>query len=945
MDFLVVDSGGVQLAYIDDYTSAVVNEKAYAPSTLKIEISRFSTNASELKPGNFVVTMDSPSIVFLLEYQETDDEDEEYTLAVRGKEVGPSVSRVVIPPSGETHDEVSSMAAETALYHYVDNHIGPAASSSRSLDRFRLATDEGKGLSVSVRSRYEQLADVLYRISQLSGLGWQTVYDGSLNEYEFQVYQGSDLSGQVIFSVDFDATLGEKVLHNEQDWKTYAFVAGQGEGANREVVETYIEDTEPTSYDRREAFIDARDVKNTEGSTTVLTQRGDEMLEDNKPEESFEIKVNPLGSFVFRQHWDIGDLVLVRSRDKLHEKTVRVITVKRTFRRDESGTQESIDTTLARPWPKLSDRALAAATASSTGEGTVDYPLVDEGSNYRFDKDLKIQEDSPTIEFMETDIEEGEAGKRLWLHKNQGNFYFLLDRGPLDFEIGDLSRWDTVNHLSVVQDRVYEGQYAGYSGTSTAGIPLAATIPDPLSGGQRIQKFEYFWQETGSSTGAGIRLINSNGGVELGVASDNPEWDIDDGNGIDATVYAGDGYDRWVRFTITFDWDNGTFDVDFEDLTSGSTYVDTGRPLKQGVDVEKIQLDEYNGGLWQNNDASAEMWWDKIKFVTTGATDWTPPYPIVIRSHGKIDIATQVEIADPTREEPALKIGRNSGNPSIQGIGDWFIIDSGATAVGLNYYSSGDVILANGGGGIEMRGPTDFRYYAYVMGARRLRFLNDYDRTNSSRTEWYQNGQDRSIIRHYYGGNEKNRIYFRTLNTNDDGYIYLQSYNGSGSVAVQVRLEATNGRTRFNVGDVLVDENFDVSGSKNALIVDPDDNTKAYRFGAMEADEPGLLFHRMLITIPSGETSATASIPEHWARIATDADAMVSPIAGEATEQRDQKIMPHASVDTALPEVTVEGLPGDYRVWILAARADDKVATWEHVTTPPADEEEEEEPA
>lgn len=64
--------------------------------------------------------------------------------------------------------------------------------------------------------------------------------------------------------------------------------------------------------------------------------------------------------------------------------------------------------------------------------------------------------------------------------------------------------------------------------------------------------------------------------------------------------------------------------------------------------------------------------------------------------------------------------------------------------------------------------------------------------------------------------------------------------------------------------DLRVKGALNVEGSKNALIVDPADSTKAYRFGAMEADEPGLLFHRMSITIPQGEQEASVGLPEHW---------------------------------------------------------------------------------
>ena len=53
----------------------------------------------------------------------------------------------------------------------------------------------------------------------------------------------------------------------------------------------------------------------------------------------------------------------------------------------------------------------------------------------------------------------------------------------------------------------------------------------------------------------------------------------------------------------------------------------------------------------------------------------------------------------------AIKIGRTSGNPSIRGISDtdWLIVDAGTSGkLGLNFWSTGDVVLANGGGNVAV---------------------------------------------------------------------------------------------------------------------------------------------------------------------------------------------------------------------------------------------------
>jgi len=69
---------------------------------------------------------------------------------------------------------------------------------------------------------------------------------------------------------------------------------------------------------------------------------------------------------------------------------------------------------------------------------------------------------------------------------------------------------------------------------------------------------------------------------------------------------------------------------------------------------------------------------------------------------GTLTPETRLDVANPS-SGPALTVGRRTGNPSIvarsDASGGWLIMDSnGASSVGLNYYSGGNVILANGGG-------------------------------------------------------------------------------------------------------------------------------------------------------------------------------------------------------------------------------------------------------
>ncbi|WP_121577213.1 hypothetical protein [Haloarcula sp. Atlit-47R] len=131
-------------------------------------------------------------------------------------------------------------------------------------------------------------------------------------------------------------------------------------------------------------------------------------------------------------------------------------------------------------------------------------------------------------------------------------------------------------------------------------------------GGPKPDTIEWYWQESSSgSYGGGVRFKNSNGQYELGNATNNPEWMLSDGDNL-TQIYNGDGYNRWVRTTLTFNWQNGQYDVEMEDMTSGHVETRADQPLKNGVDIDTVEVWEYSGG-WTTGGA-INMWFDDLTY-------------------------------------------------------------------------------------------------------------------------------------------------------------------------------------------------------------------------------------------------------------------------------------------------------------------------------------------
>ncbi|MFB6099669.1 MAG: fibronectin type III domain-containing protein [Candidatus Nanohalobium sp.] len=210
---------------------------------------------------------------------------------------------------------------------------------------------------------------------------------------------------------------------------------------------------------------------------------------------------------------------------------------------------------------------------------------------------------------------------------------------------------------SAASDRVYDGSYSGSVQADTPSDPDDFAVWQPWNGtGKQASEFEFYFQESSSSYGSGVRLKNSNGNYECGFATNNPQWNVDDSSGI-TEVYGGDGYDRWIRVSATFDWSNSEFTVTFEDLQSGTTKSYTGSFIN-GTDIAAVELHNYNSGNWHpaDNPDNTYMWWDA--FYTTPVSPPSAPSNLALNVNSNDSITASWD--------PPSDWGGEKGNYHIQ---------------------------------------------------------------------------------------------------------------------------------------------------------------------------------------------------------------------------------------------------------------------------------------
>jgi hypothetical protein len=336
------------LAEIDNYESLLFTRRWHEVGEFELRINRHKRHTELLQRGNLIMLGSQRNKAGIIRHREIElDENGKKTenWLVKGIALkGVVAQRITVPPDGDSHDRASG-AAETVMKHYVNNHIVNPVDVKRKIDMLVLATDQQRGSSISWESRFKKLDDELIEISKASGLGWDVILDFHQKKWIFDVFEGRNLTVNqtenppVIFSPQFESLKQLSFVESDYNYKNFGYIAGQGEGADRRVVEV----GEAEGLARIETFIDARDVAEQNENQQALPeaeiiaklqQRGQQKLSEFAEEFFLEGQVLTNSPFVYEKDYDLGDIVTIQNREWGVTRDARITEIKEIY---ESG--------------------------------------------------------------------------------------------------------------------------------------------------------------------------------------------------------------------------------------------------------------------------------------------------------------------------------------------------------------------------------------------------------------------------------------------------------------------------------------------------------------------------------------------------------------------------------------------------------------------------------
>lgn len=278
----------------DKYISLRIVPKFYEIGEFELHVSQYIEGAEYFQKGNVIIPNKRGDKAMLIRHREI-ALDESGKASENWKITGVTLDgvldqRITVPPSDTGYDRKKGNA-ETVMKHYVYNHFVNPADPTRRIDQIEIAPNLNRGIEISWESRYKYVADEIVSISKQANLGFVIYADMTLKKWIFDVVEPRNLTKDnpgglppVFFSPDFQTIKNQLFVDSDLNLKNVGYVGGQGEGVERTVVKV----GQGVGLQRKETFIDARDVGNTEEEEELteeeirdlLVQRGEEKMRE-----------------------------------------------------------------------------------------------------------------------------------------------------------------------------------------------------------------------------------------------------------------------------------------------------------------------------------------------------------------------------------------------------------------------------------------------------------------------------------------------------------------------------------------------------------------------------------------------------------------------------------------------------------------------------------------
>lgn len=334
MDLLVLNKSLDVIAIVDVYESVIWTERYYEYGDFELYTAMTQDLLNYIKTDNYIQRVGSDRVMIIEEIRIDTDSETGNHITITGRSLESILDRRVI-----WSQTTISGNLQNGIKKIINENIISPSKEERKISNFifKDSTDSQiTGLTVEAQYTGDNLYDVISKVCEEKSIGFKV----SLNEnkqFVFELYAGADRSYEqtnypyVVFSPNFDNIINSNYLESKENLKNVALVGGEGEGTARK----YLAIGNTSGLDRRELFVDARDISSegedgenltTEQYNELLKQRGNEYLADYTDLVSFEGAVETNIMYKYGVDFFDGDIVQI-ANEYGHEAKVRILEV------------------------------------------------------------------------------------------------------------------------------------------------------------------------------------------------------------------------------------------------------------------------------------------------------------------------------------------------------------------------------------------------------------------------------------------------------------------------------------------------------------------------------------------------------------------------------------------------------------------------------------------
>lgn len=309
MEISILNTEFEPVAIVDVYTSIIWTKRYYKPGDFELYIPANIDILPYLKQDYYVKRDDDETVMIIEKIEiQTDAENGDYFI-ITGRSLESILNRRIVWEQTNLNGNVVDQ-----VYKVLENNIGSSALSYRKLANFICKTPKlNVSDTITMQATGDDLESLLTEICTQYGLGWKITLDEN-NNFVFEMYKGNN--SNAYFSPEFDNLITSDYSGDKSNYRNVAKVFGEGEGTAR----TSFVVGNTVGINRRELYVDARDVSSNEGKITaddyklLLNARGKEKLQEQVFVKSFDGEVEPSMTFKYREDYNLGDIVTVTNQ-------------------------------------------------------------------------------------------------------------------------------------------------------------------------------------------------------------------------------------------------------------------------------------------------------------------------------------------------------------------------------------------------------------------------------------------------------------------------------------------------------------------------------------------------------------------------------------------------------------------------------------------------------